>query len=852
MKSNDIYKSLSLLIEPGAVAELRVPSTPKGTVSGYFDDPRLLSDAAAALSGKAPGVYVTLNRVRPDLLARAANKTIPYAKHTTGDADIVRRCWLPIDFDPVRPAGISSTDAEHQAALELAEKCREWLGSQGWPSPIFADSGNGAHLLYKIDLNNDSGTTAQVKQALQALSLRFSNDKVHVDTTTSNAARIWKVYGTLAAKGDNTADRPYRMAEILKFPDHIEIAASALIAALGTKIPEGKKQTRRSIFDVERWLEDHGIDFAPSAEWKDGRKWVLNPCPWNSDHTNGSAYIVQFPGGAIAAGCHHDSCSDNDWPELKKLFDSPEDTKTKSEKQSQVDSLLELGAEAQLFHSPDGDVYATIVENGHSETWSVRSKSFRQWLMHRYFSETEGAPNSQALQEAIATFESRGSFAGPEIPVFVRVAESNGKIYIDLGNDEWNAVEIDEHGWRIVSDPPVKFQRARGMKQLPTPTSGGSIEALRPFVNVGNEADWKLIVAWLVASLRPTGPFPALVFNGEQGSAKSTTAKVLRELTDPNTAGLRAEPKDVRDIMIAARNGWVISLDNMSHVPGWLSDAICRLATGGAFATRQLYENTEEVLIDAQRPVMLNGIEELTTRSDLLDRSVILTLPSIREDKRQSEKEFWANFRTAQPGILGGLLDAVACAMRCIPQTKLSALPRMADFALWVTAAEPALGWGNGSFMEAYTGNRASANDLALDASPLSSALRSLVSEHPWEGTATDLLRSLALLVGDQVTKQKGWPTSARALSNALRRLRPNLRATGIEIGFDRETSQSRRRIISITVIGGTNPSAKETNPICPATLSGEASIQHVMNAADDSDARFLGVEDLPNLVVQI
>jgi len=178
--------------------------------------------AASQWSGKAPGIYLTLNPVNPDLLARAQNRLIHYAKHTTADTDIEWRHWLPIDFDPLRPAGISSTDAEHQAALDRAVACRDWLATQGWPEPIYADSGNGAHLLYRIDLPNDTASRQLVERCLKALALQFSDAGVEVDLGTGNAAQLGKLYGTLACKGDPTEDRPHRLARILEMPETME------------------------------------------------------------------------------------------------------------------------------------------------------------------------------------------------------------------------------------------------------------------------------------------------------------------------------------------------------------------------------------------------------------------------------------------------------------------------------------------------------------------------------------------------------------------------------------------------------------------------------------------------------
>ena len=396
---------------------------------------------------------------------------------------------------------------------------------------------------------------------------------------------------------------------------------------------------------------------------------------------------------------------------------------------TQVTRLLSLAADAELFHTPEGEPYATVPVNGHIENWPLKSKRFRQWLLRRYHDQTQGAPKTQAVQEAIGILESKANFVGSEHSVFVRLAEKGDSIYLDLTNGAWEAVEINADGWRVVSDVPVRFRRARGMSPLPHPAHGGDINQLRRFVNVANQQDWMLLAAWLVASVRPRGPFPILVLHGEQGSAKSTTSRVLRSLVDPNVASLRGEPRDLRDVMIAASNAWVISLDNLSRIPPWLSDALCRLATGGGFATRELYTDSEEALFDAQRPVILNGIEELATRGDLLDRALILYLPALSEEKRQAESKLWVEFEEARPAILGSLLDVVFSALRNLPNVTLKKKPRMADFAVWTTAAAEQLGWPTDAFLSAYEQNRSSANALALEASAIADAVQALAKE---------------------------------------------------------------------------------------------------------------------------
>lgn len=464
----------------------------------------------------------------------------------------------------------------------------------------------------------------------------------------------------------------------------------------------------------------------------------------------------------------------------------------------QADLLIELAQEAELFHSPDATAFADLVVNGHRETWPVRTKGFRRWLARRYFEATGGAPNSEALQSAFNVMEARAHFDGPEREVHIRIGSLGDRLYLDLGDAAWRAVEIDSDGWRVVDEPPVRFRRAAGMQALPTPQPGGSIEILRRFLNIQSDNDFILVVAWALAVLRDRGPYPVIVLSGEQGSAKSTFSAVLRSLLDPNTAPLRALPREDRDLFIAANNGHILAFDNVSGVPAWMSDTLCRLATGGGFAVRQLYTDQDEVLFDAARPVILNGIEDIVTRPDLADRAIFLTLEAIPEERRRPEKDLWAEFDAAHPRLLGTLLDAVSHGLKRLPDIRLDSLPRMADFAVWATACETAI-WRSGTIAAAYAGNRDEAVDSVIEADPVGSAIRSLIGPRTvWTGTASDLLGALDEEVGEKVRKSKAWPSSARALSGRVRRAATFLRKVGIDITFERE-GRARTRIIRIT-----------------------------------------------------
>ena len=303
--------------------------------------------------------------------------------------------------------------------------------------------------------------------------------------------------------------------------------------------------------------------------------------------------------------------------------------------------LLELAlSDSELWHTQDGTAYVTIRRDGHREHLRVGSGAYKHYLSRQFYDQKKTAPGSQVLTDALNVLEGKAKFDGPTYPLSLRVAKHDHRIYIDLVDDAWRAIEIDAEGWRIVEEPPVRFRRAKGMLSLPIPERDGSVQELRQFVNVTDEG-WTLFLGWLIATFRPTGPFPILKMKGEQGDGKTTSTKAGRGLIDPNTAPVRSPPRSDRDLMIAANNGWIVAYDNMSYVSPELSDALCRLSTGGGFATRTLYTDDEETILVAERPIILNGIEDVGIRSDLLDRSLIIELPRIEKGNRQTEEEFW-------------------------------------------------------------------------------------------------------------------------------------------------------------------------------------------------------------------
>ena len=351
---SQIIKWLSLLHATDDVIELRIPKANKrGTISGYFDDRARLAEVAVRESNKHQGIYVTLNPVTPELLARASNRVVDWASGLTTDNLVLRRRNLLIDLDPSRPSGISSTDSEHVAAIEIARRIRAGLSKLGWPEPLLADSGNGAHLIYRIDLPPEDG--GLVQRILNAVALRWGDESVEIDTTVHNASQLVKLYGTMARKGDSTNDRPHRQSCVLEAPGELQCTPIDMLEALAADIMPAPQSTdvprMHSNFDLSTWMRQH----APGAEgprpWRQqGQIWVFSECPWREGDGN-TAFVLQLPSGAIFAGCQHATCpgsraTGNHWRELRE---SLEGERTASIQYTGTSRVSALDRESQPF-----------------------------------------------------------------------------------------------------------------------------------------------------------------------------------------------------------------------------------------------------------------------------------------------------------------------------------------------------------------------------------------------------------------------------------------------------------------------------------------------------------------------
>ncbi|MDD3250141.1 MAG: hypothetical protein PHF23_07245 [Smithellaceae bacterium] len=493
--------------------------------------------------------------------------------------------------------------------------------------------------------------------------------------------------------------------------------------------------------------------------------------------------------------------------DLKRIDDEDGDDEKGGRGPSMATRIVDLAlaSGASFWKSPEGEAFATVPNGGgHIENHPLKSKAVKTWLSGLLYHVEGKAPKGSAVADALAVLEGEATFKGETFPVFVRFAEYGDKFYLDLGGDDWRAVEIDSAGWRVISSEavPVKFRRSKGITSLPDPESNGDLEDLRLVLNVPKGAPWVLVRAWLVQAFKPTGPYPVLIVDGEQGSGKSWLGRILRAVVDPNKSPLRRPPRNEHEMMIAGSNSWLQNYDNLSGLPPWLGDAICVMSTGGGMSTRELYTDSEEALFDIQRPVILNGIDALTTRGDLLDRAILLHLPRIEAEDRRTEKEILAEVERIRPGVLGAVLGVISSGLRELPNVRLESKPRMADFAEWVVACEGALGWKPGEFLAAFETNQNESKVALIENDMFAVSLMEFVDGLPDpEKGVTDTAGGLLSILEarSNITASSmpaGWPKTAKGAGNKLRRIIPALRAIGIEVEF--KTGHRKVRLIEI------------------------------------------------------
>ena len=358
-----IKEALAILKPNNQLFEVRVLKG-KTTISGYFTNVETLAKAFNKIGLNGANVFYTLNAIDPSCYSREQHDKFVQSKTTTSDSDIVAYQWMLIDLDPVRKSGISSTKDELLAAYERGNRIVDYLREKGFPAPVMACSGNGIHLLYAVSMQNNEGNKTLVEKCLKALALLFNDGVVEVDTSVFNPARISKLYGTMAQKGSSTKDRPHRMSRIISVPPVREIVRKELLESLAAEYPQEVAVTRvkKSSFDLEEWLDMYGIRVHAVKEWKDATRYVLEECPFDSNHKAPDATIIQMRSGAVCFKCLHNSCSGHDWRELRLKYEPDAYDDKKIENDAKIEAAYQAWKQYKAYNRNRTDITYTEEE----------------------------------------------------------------------------------------------------------------------------------------------------------------------------------------------------------------------------------------------------------------------------------------------------------------------------------------------------------------------------------------------------------------------------------------------------------------------------------------------------------
>ena len=485
---------------------------------------------------------------------------------------------------------------------------------------------------------------------------------------------------------------------------------------------------------------------------------------------------------------YEEICPANDVGPEPKTSDGKPKPGTEKKAKSEKSPSRQPPRPRALWHTPNGEPWATLDNRQH---WPVKSEQFREWLAGQFYLEGAAAGRAE-IDKTIEAFAAEARFDGSEHRIHLRFAENeeNGikVIWLDLADKEGRSVRIDANGWTIVParDVPVKFSRPPNMRALPEPLADeAQIVLLDELLNVRDEDTRNLVATWLSFALVPEQRYPVIGVSGPPGSAKTSLSQTLRNLIDPSSVALLGVPQG-RDLVAQARNNAVLGFDNLSRVSPYLSDDLCRLATGGGLGGRKLYTNADDATFSASRPIILNGINDLATRGDLADRSLVLRLPKLEKHERRTATELQKVFDYAHPRVLAAILDMVVLGLRRGDEVLMGRpeLPRMADFAAWGWAVAPALGWTKGDFDRAYQANCDLAFAAAIEDDAVAPYLMEFLEQRSgktWEGTTKELRQKLIERLPGKFIPS-GFPQSHVALGKFLNRIEPALTAFGVTV----------------------------------------------------------------------
>ena len=466
-----------------------------------------------------------------------------------------------------------------------------------------------------------------------------------------------------------------------------------------------------------------------------------------------------------------------------------------------AESLVAMGLRYRLVHDDRKQAYLVVEHpEGGSRPLRIRSNECRHYLRAQFRRETGHLVNDQALTTALSVLETEALTSGELVRFGLRFLQTESEIWVDLGDARGRAVRITSEGWSVIDKPTVMFRRWNHMMPLPVPETGGDLCTIFRFLNVKRKEDKILLQCWMVTALLANIPRPLLLLHGTQGSGKSVAAAMIRSLLDPSASALLSLGRDEAELAQVLDHHAIPVFDNVTSLPGWISDLLCRAVTGGALSKRELYSDSDDVLLAFRCAPMMTGINIPVRAPDLLDRIWMIGLERLSPEQRKQEGGLWSDFDRARPLLFGAILDALVGAMRRYPTVGLNRTTRMADASVWGASVALSLGYSIEEYEQALWGNSDNQADALLEDDPFAQVVHDFVVRHGrWEGTATEFLD---ILNGERKGScSTGWPSKADGVSRRLRTLAPLLACIGVEVSFRKTTNG--RRVMQLIRHGG-------------------------------------------------
>ncbi len=835
----EIKKTLEVFQQGNEIVEIRILKAGvngKSILSSYFDlNVNTLDKVMKEIDRKKlfkHSIYMTLNRVCPDVCQGKAGNSIRAAWSVTKDKDISAFRFIHVDLDPERETNTQATAEEMKHAEDLMYQIKDYLSEQGFSEPILSFSGNGYNLDYKVDLPNTKENSQLIRAVLPALSAKFSNQYVKIDTTTYNAARIIKLYGCWSCKGENTPERPYRQSKILSVPDIVSITNKGFIEKFLTveaqsSAPKLKQQSASQsklikddsgrkiahIRDVPKWLQSYNLGY----NIKDNDEYTiytLDVCPFNTEHINGSSFVQVFDNGNVFFKCHHDHCAGYTIHDMLKIYPDKTRQIPLMEETDMISKLFnEVGDQVELVLTPMGEQYIRY----NNEVIPFSSDKVGSYI--RKIAQKIGQlPSDSTVKRILGNLGSH--FDG--IPFTARklvgnrvlmhknlllYAGSRSNIYI-IGNGE--VKRYNGNGVYFIKGDGVSGQIEPDLSVNPAELP----DLIRSSLNISEDSLLRFL-AQLLCFYIPNINTPILVLSGAQGTSKTTTARKVKSLVDPCIIDVVATPDREDGLTSMLANNYLTVFDNAERLSTRFSDLLAIACTGGYTSRRKLYTDSDVSAVNLRSKVVITGIGDLITRPDLAERCNIIYLNPL--PVRRTEAEIRSEFRLVKPKLLGAIFNALSIGLPLIGDMTRKyegKLPRMADFCVYGAAFIKAIGLNDEDFVEDYTRSTNNGVGECRETDPFNLLIKGYLSSvegFKWVGRAKELLEALRHYAKDN-RMHFDEHLSSSSLSRRLGQNQDALRSMGIVFNRDKTGAE---RVIELSL-----ESEEETDHTVTPTLT--------------------------------